>query len=468
MGSGGLTPMSQVAAAHEVASTLDAVARQSYGRMLAVLASGTRDIAAAEDALHDALERAMVAWARDGIPSNPVGWLVVAARHRMLDRARSAAARVRSIEESRLEPAAPGADEDVAEPDEIPDRRLALLFVCAHPAIDPQARTPLMLQTVLGLDAERIARAYAVPAPTMAQRLVRAKRRIKQAGIPFVVPQRDGMPPRLSAVLEAIYGAYAIDWPVVAGRIEFDSLSAEALALAEIAADLMPREPEVLGLAALICLSLARASARLDTDGGFVPIDEHDTQRWDAALIARGERHLLAASRLAIDEAGQPRGIGRFQLEAAIQSAHDDRARVGSVDHRTLVNLHRALVAVAPTLGARVALAATIAETDGPEAGLAQLNAIDDAAMARFQPSWATRAHLLASAGRHADADAAYRRAIDLTVDPVMRTHLERRRAALGAESGASGRAGAVFVGHEGALDEEHAGLSRGGTGSDA
>ncbi|NNC12988.1 RNA polymerase subunit sigma-70 [Planctomonas sp. JC2975] len=399
--------------------------------MLAVLASGSRDIAAAEDALHDALERAMVTWPRDGIPANPAGWIVVTARHRMLDRLRSPSSKALSIDdESRREPAAPV--DDRVEPDEIPDRRLALLFVCAHPAIDPSARTPLMLQTVLGLDAERIAAAFALPTPTMAQRLVRAKRRIKETGVPFVVPDARVMPERLPPVLEAIYGAYAIDWPVVAGRIEVESLSAEALALAEVAAGLMPNEPEVLGLAALICLSLARASARLDADGRFVPIDEQDPQLWNRELIASGERHLLTASRLAISGAGDLRRVGRFQLEAAIQSAYDDRARTGDVDRRMLVTLHRALVAAQPTLGARVALAAAIGEADGEATGLAELDAIEDPALTRFQPTWATRAHLLAGAGRREEADAAYRRAIDLTVDPVMRAHLVRRRAQVG------------------------------------
>jgi RNA polymerase sigma-70 factor (ECF subfamily) len=436
VGVGELNQLAPTGGDDAVGAALRNVVRESYGRMLAVLAASTRDIALAEDCLQDSFERALRTWQRDGIPANPAGWLVVAARNRMLDRLRSSEHSTRSLESDLVhEPAAE--EPERVEPDEIPDRRLALLFVCAHPAIDAAVRTPLMLQTVLGVDAERISRAFAVPSPAMAQRLVRAKRRIKETGIPFAEPNREVLTERLPAVLEAIYGAYAIDWALVAGTSERDlwapgSLSGEALALAEIAVRLLPREPEVLGLAAMICLSLARAGARLDSEGRFVSIDEQDVTLWDADLIARGECHLLAASRLAIDPSGDLRAIGRFQLEAAIQSAHDDRARTGTVDRVTLLTLHRALVAVAPTLGARVAMAASLAEVEGPDAGLAELDRIADPAASRFQPAWATRAHLLADAGRRAESDAAFERAISLTVDPAMREHLLLRRAAVG------------------------------------
>jgi RNA polymerase sigma-70 factor (ECF subfamily) len=231
-----------------------------------------------------------------------------------------------------------------------------------------------------------------------------------------VLPERDDLAARLPAVLEAVYGAYAIDWQLAPQGAPIESLSAEALHLALVLAELLPDEPEVLGLAALVCLSEARRPARRTSDGAFVPLDEQDTDLWDAALIARGEGLLRRAH-----EHHTP---GRFQYEAAIQSAHCARATRGTVDLNVLSKLHRALLRIAPSLGAAVAAAAVEGELDGPEAGLRSLAAIDEPAAARFQPFWATRGHLLAEAGRPTEAAEAFRRAIELTTDPGVADYL--------------------------------------------
>lgn len=293
------------------------------------------------------------------------------------------------------------------------------MLVCAHPAIDPGVHTPLMLNTVFGFTAAQIAEAFAVPSATMATRLVRAKRRVKDNQIPFELPEIADLPERMNAVLEAVYGAYVIEWATTWSQPR--ALPPDALRLAEVLAQLAPKDPEVRGLAALVLLSRARVPARTDASGGFIPLAEQDPARWDQGLIARAHQHLRAAY--------AQHTLGRFQLEAAIQATHNARRPGAVTDWHTLKPLHTALHQLAPTHGSATSLAAVLAETDGPTAGLAVLDQIA-AETARFQPAWATRAHLLAQLGRHAEAIDAYDRAIALTTASADREYLLARRSA--------------------------------------
>ncbi|MBG0565509.1 RNA polymerase sigma factor [Actinoplanes aureus] len=384
-------------------------ARDSYGRLLALLSAATSDLAAAEDALADAFEAAVRTWPGQGVPANPDGWLLAVARNRLRDWWKSAAVqRGVALDADRHAPV----HVDDLDVDAIPDRRLELMLVCAHPAIDRAVHTPLMLNTVLGFTAEQIGRAFSMPASTMATRLVRAKRRVKSARIPFRIPDRSDLPARMAAVLEAVYGAYVIDWATTGPQDR--RLPGEALHLAEVLTTLVPDDPEAHGLAALVQLSAARAGARTDGQGRFVPLAEQDPARWDHRLIGRAHEHLRAA---------HARGrLGRFQIEAAIQAVHCARAQTGATDWHSLLNLHRLLQDVAPSLGGGVALAAVTAEVDGPEAGLALLEPAH-----RFQPARALRAHLLERLGRRPEAAAAYEDAVALTHDPAERRYLRDR-----------------------------------------
>lgn len=399
--------------------TVEAVARTQYGRLLAFLSSEFGDFDDAEDALGEALLAALTSWPNDGVPKQPAAWLLAVARHRLVDRARRRGVRTEHTDTLRVLAAEPTRSATVGET--FPDRRVELLFVCAHPAIDPAVHAPLMLQTVLGLDAARIGQAFLVSPATMGQRLVRAKRKISEAGIPFQVPEAHELPPRLEAVLEAIYGAFGLGRDELAGA---DSrgrdLMDEAIWLARAVRERMPDEPEVRGLLSLMLFCAARREARSSPGGRYVPLSEQDPATWSAPAILEAEAELAQAARFG--------RVGRFQLEAAIQSVHADRARSGRTDWAAIVVFYDHLVRIAPTLGARVAHAAAVAEASGAAGGLTMLDAIDTAAVATYRPYWAVRAHLLRSLDRVSEAGVAYDRAIGLTEDPAVRRFLLDRR----------------------------------------
>jgi RNA polymerase sigma-70 factor (ECF subfamily) len=392
-------------------------ARTSYGRLVAYLAARNRDIAGAEDALADAFAAALETWPARGVPDNPEAWLMTAARRRLIGAARHAQVAAASAPTLTL-----ALEEHAAATQEFPDERLKLLFVCAHPAIDAAARAPLMLQTVFGFDAARIAPAFLMTPAAMAQRLVRAKAKIRDAGIAFAVPEPRELAGRLDGVLEAIYAAYGSAWDDVTGAdAPRHGLAEETIWLASLTAWLLPGEPEALGLVALLLHCEARRGARRAPDGAFVALSDQDSARWSRARIEEAEQALSAAAQLG--------RIGRFQLEAAIQSAHVSRKLTGAPDWSEIALLYEGLARHAPTVGVLVGRAAAVAEATGAADGLALLDAIAASGVAAYQPYWALRAHLLARASRSDEAAAAFERAIGLTEDPAVRDWLIRRRA---------------------------------------
>ena len=404
-----------MAACDATVRAVEAVARTAYGRLVAFLAARSRDIAGAEDALADAFAAALRAWPRDGVPDRPEAWLLTVARRRLADRARhgqvqaaSATALVAQAE-ARTALQAPGASD-------FPDERLALLFVCAHPAIDPAAHTPLMLQCVLGLDATRIAAAFLATPAAIGQRLARAKAKIRTAGIRFAVPEREALATRLPAVLEAIYAAFAAGWDDWSGADpRRRGLAEEAIFLGRLLVAHLPEAAEARGLLALMLLAAARHPARRDDEGAFVPLAAQDPARWQAPMIAEGMHHLARAAAAATHAAT----LGRFQLEAAIQAVHCIRP----TDWQEIALLYEGLLAHAPTLGVHVGRAAAVGEALGPARGLALLDVLEPAE--GYQPYWAVRAHLLAALGH--DPAAAARQAIALADDEAVRTWLAAR-----------------------------------------
>jgi len=393
------------------AAEAEHAARSSYGKLLSILASRSGDIAAAEDALAEAFAAALNQWPRDGVPDNPSGWLLTVGRRRI----GHSAARRRTAEAATDIVQLLQDERDEAIVSDFGDERLALMFVCAHPAIDPEAQAPLMLQTVLGLDAARIASCFLVSSTTMGQRLVRAKRKVRDAGIAFSVPEPASAAERVDGVLSAIYAAFGTAWEDVSGTdSKLAGLSGEAIWLGRLLHQLLPEDAEVMGLLSLMLHCEARRAARRAPDGRFVPLHQQAVARWSRPLIVEAEALLRSAATV--------RAPGRFQTEAAIQSLHAHQRMTGERFTEPLAQLYDVLAGFAPTTGVLVARAVAHAENGDPAAGLMQLDRIEHAA--GYQPWWAARARVCWLAGDEDAAWAAARTAAGLSVDPDVRRFL--------------------------------------------
>ncbi len=398
-------------------------ARENYGRLIAYLAAPRRDLAAAEDALADAFAAALRVWPIHGVPANPEGWLVMAARRRLIDAARRRKRAEESAEALVL------IDEELKAAESqssIPDRRLALMFACAHPAIEPAIRAPLMLQTILGLDAAAIASAFLVSPAAMGQRLSRAKAKIRLAGVPFRLPEPEDLPERLGAVLDAIYAAFSHGWDeAFSDDPHGRDLAEEAIWLGRVVVALAPAEPEAKGLLSLMLAAHSRRCARRNRAGHYVPLSEQDTTLWDKDAIEEAETHLRMAS-----EAMRP---GRFQLEAAVQSAHLARRFGAPTDWAAIAALYDALYEMTGSPVVAVNRAVAKAEAEGPAAGLALLATIGlRDGLDGFEPYWVAKANLCARTGAIEEARRAFTLAIGLQTDPAARAFLIERLAALG------------------------------------
>jgi RNA polymerase sigma-70 factor (ECF subfamily) len=403
----------------EAQQAIQQVARECYSRLLAIVAARTHALAEAEDALGDAFHAALRQWPGEGVPKSPEAWLLAVAKRRLLDEQRRKS--TRDDAEPRLRTAAEldalTVENEANQGCIVPDERLKLLFVCTHPAIDVTARTPLMLQVVLGLDAARIASAFLVAPSALSQRLVRAKAKIRSARIPFTVPEGPELADRLESVLEAIYAAYGAGWDdaVIADGPRRE-LTAEAIWLARVLAHLLPDEPECLGLLALLLHCDARQSARRDELGNYIPLADQNTSLWSRPVMSEGEGLLARASR--------HQRPGRFQLEAAIQSAHASRAFTGRIPWDGIVELYRALLRIAPTIGGHVAYAGALLQSGDPPAALRELEGLAEPAVQDYQPYWAVTAQVSLALGRSEAASAAAQRAAGLTQDEAVRRFL--------------------------------------------
>lgn len=399
------------------------VARQSYGKLVAFLAARSRDVASAEDALADAFAAALQHWPRTGPPANPEAWLLTVARRKQIDAVRRRQSGM--LAEPHLQMIAEDLAATESEPVTIPDQRLALMFACAHPAIEPSSRTPLILQAVLGFDAATIASAFLVSPKAMSQRLVRAKAKIKTAGIPLQIPEPEALPERLNDVLDAIYACFSDGWADVTGSEPAPhEHSSEAIWLGQLVASLLPGEPEALSLLALMLYSQARRAARRDGAGRYVPLSEQNLAVWDTTMISQADA--------LVREAGRTDGLGPFQLQAAIQAVHAARLRTGRTDWLAIEQLYDALLAITGSAVVAINRAVAIGEARTPRDGLDALDRVaTDGQVLAYQPYWAARARLLVRCGNHEAADEAFTIAFGLERDPAVRDFLQRQKQAI-------------------------------------
>ncbi|WP_406258604.1 RNA polymerase sigma factor [Streptomyces chartreusis] len=386
---------------------VEAVFRAEYGRAVAVLVRTLGDIDLAEEAVQDAFTTALRRWPETGLPPSPAGWIITTARNRAVDRLRREAGRG----ERHAQAALLHAPDAPREEGPVRDERLRLVFTCCHPALAVQARVALTLRLLGGLTTAQIARAFLVPEPTMAQRLVRAKAKIRNAGIPYRVPRDADLPDRLTGVLAVVYLIFNQGYEGEA------ALCAEAVRLGRLLAELMPDEPEVAGLLALMLLVESRRGARQDENGELVPLPEQDRGLWDRDLIAEGQSLVRRCLRL-----GRP---GPYQIQAAIQAVHSDAPRGRDTDWGQIRQLYDQLMAVAPSPVVALNRAVAVAETEGPARALDLVDALD---LDGYHVLHAVRADLLRRLGRDTEAVREYERAVELSENPAERAYLERRR----------------------------------------